>query len=346
MTAQPDLAAALGRARGFLREARWAPGFWLDFRASVGYSTHWVTAYIAGALADAGESAESLAAVAEWLLAEGSAEGGWGFNGTVPPDADSTGNVALLLAGGCRSRVDDAQRAACARILERFLTEDGGARTYRPLPARPDGKPPRYIHAGSQWCAAHVCVTALVAEALFELPGGHTSPAVQAAAAFIRRRQTREGCWESFWWRGRAYSTYRAARLLSKLGDRESLAAAARWARQSQREDGTWEKEPGSGGTPFDTALGAATLQLLPDPESRTAVERAIAALLRAQRDDGSWDSSAWLREPTALVNVAAPWSTPAAPYNQHPVQDHARLFTTATILSTLSPTASRLRSF
>jgi squalene-hopene/tetraprenyl-beta-curcumene cyclase len=335
------------RAREFLEGERWDQGFWLDFRASAGYSSHWVTAYVATALADAGAGAEFLAPVTAWLLEDQFTEGGWGFNRAVLPDADSTGNVALLLAH-LRAQVGEPIEPIlghCARVLEPFFTDEGGVRTYQPRPADAQGRRPRYVHDGSRWCGSHTCVTALAAEALLELAGRAASPRLTAAATFLRRHQSADGGWESFWWCGRSYVTHRAARFLARLSARDGSGhkewqagwqAARSWVERGQAADGSWADDPHGPGNAFDTALSASTL-LLDPAHSPAAVDRAIAWLLAAQHDDGGWTAGARLREPTALVEVDAPWERPDAEYNRRPVTDGNRLFTTATVLSALA---------
>lgn len=88
--------AALGGARQGVN--------WEDFTLPVGRSDSWVTAYVLASLAELGEAelpaVASLAVPAlRWLLNQQAETGGWGYNDSVPPDADSTAWAMLACRG-------------------------------------------------------------------------------------------------------------------------------------------------------------------------------------------------------------------------------------------------------
>ena len=79
-----------------------ADDHWEDFALPVGASDAWVTGYILAMLADLPSDLREklrpgLAPPLAWLLARQRPGGGWGYNGTVPDDADSTAWAIIAL---------------------------------------------------------------------------------------------------------------------------------------------------------------------------------------------------------------------------------------------------------
>jgi hypothetical protein len=82
-----------------------------------------VTGFVGAALASAGVPVDR---AATWCLDALGRRGGWGFNASVPPDADSTAWVCMLLAAAGRT-----VPASALDLLERHRVPGAGARTYR-----------------------------------------------------------------------------------------------------------------------------------------------------------------------------------------------------------------------
>src|SRR5205823_6197460 len=76
----------------FLLGRRDVRGWWSDFQTLAGPSTEWVSAFVAFALARTNRTAALAAARDTWrrLRCTRWWSAGWGYNPTVPSDADST----------------------------------------------------------------------------------------------------------------------------------------------------------------------------------------------------------------------------------------------------------------
>lgn len=102
-TAAAPMVDAVTRGVAALTAARQGE-HWEDFALPVGRSDSWVTAYVLTSLAEVLEAglpaAPDIAAPAlRWLLGQQAASGGWGYNASVPPDADTTAWVMLACRG-------------------------------------------------------------------------------------------------------------------------------------------------------------------------------------------------------------------------------------------------------
>src|SRR3954463_1702835 len=89
---------ALERGRRFLLARQGDDGLWRDFRTPAGEASEWPTGFIATALYLARAEMTPLERAAEALIACQNDDGGWGYNETVPTDADSTACVLRFLA--------------------------------------------------------------------------------------------------------------------------------------------------------------------------------------------------------------------------------------------------------
>lgn len=119
----PAARRALTAGVGYLLDLQGADGSWTDVRLAVGASDAWVTGFVGAALASAGIRVDR---AAQWCLDALGRRGGWGFNSSVPPDADSTAWVCRLLASSGRTVPDSA-----LDLLEQHRVPGAGVRTYR-----------------------------------------------------------------------------------------------------------------------------------------------------------------------------------------------------------------------
>jgi hypothetical protein len=317
-----DPAPSIERAVGYLLHQRTGRGRWQDFDTLAGPSTQWVSAYVALALAQTRDPQALAAAHETWsrLRRRQLLSAGWGYNGRVPSDADST-VWALHLAAALG--VQPGRRAQ--RFLEGHLTPVGALATFANAgPIRLFTRLPGHSFAG--WCGPHTCVTAAGA-GLSSLPGR------ERALEWLRGAQRPDGDWRAYWWVSPHYATTLAAEALADVdsaGDKARVRRSVQW---TAAEVDRWGSE---GAMPFDQALALRALLLSPEtPPQANAVAEALTS---AQLADGSWSPSARLRIPPPQVEDpdAYPWWTEGGRGGGSVQVDQRACFTTATALLAL----------
>ena len=315
-------AAAIAAALRFLERERDGDGWWREFPRIMGGTDEWVTAYIghAAALLPDGRGRRLAEGAWELLASRRSADEGWGYNASLPQDADST-VWGLRLAAALGERRSARARAA-ARVLARHLVESGGAATYESAAAS-GLRAFLGVRDLRGLFAAHTCVTAAAA-------------ALDAHAARLRpylaARQCDDGRWRGYWWSDDEYTTALAVEALAAEASRYDacLAAAGRWAAtRIDRSGAAWSRGLG-GPSAFATALCLRILSVTGTPGG-AAAGAALRWLLATQRQDGSWPASALMRMPP--TDVADGDARPAATCVS--IDDRC-LFTTATVMATL----------
>jgi squalene-hopene/tetraprenyl-beta-curcumene cyclase len=130
--------------------------------------------------------------------------------------------------------------------------------------------------------------------------------AVEAALAFLRRKQRPDGAWYGRWGVNYIYGTWSVLRALEAVGlppGDPMVARAGTWLEQRQNADGGWGEScdsyadaglAGTGlSTPSQTAWALLGL-LAAGRRASAAVERGLAYLVRTQRPDGGWDDPYW----------------------------------------------------
>ena len=341
---------ALRAALGFLLAAQDARGAWKDFLLPAGHSDVWVTAFVGGVLAALPDPEARQAAEAAWRFLDtvAVAEGGWGYNGRVPGDGDST-LWGLRLAEALGEGASDRARAA-TRFLERHLREDGGLTTYASAAPVRDyiGLPPVFPFGG--WTQSHVCVTAA---------GAHLPAFGHRLHDYLVQQQAEDGHWPAYWWFEEEYATAEAVVALAgegrsaldcTAGTAARIDRAARWA--MARAPRWWTPSDPRAST-FALAHGLRVVaRAAPSAERSEVLARGVSRLCEAQTERGAWPASARLRVPRPDVRQPRPeaawtlWAglppgepTPAVVLkhtftNYSP--DHFTVYTTATVLKAL----------
>jgi hypothetical protein len=295
----------------FLRARQSAQGCWTDWDLPPGRSSMWTTAYVGCQLAGLRPRLRTAASAAirraaNWLAEHELAGGGWGYDGIVGCDADSSALAIVVL-----TRSGAPVEARSCRRLESFQQPDGGFSTY----GADDG-------LGS-WGVSHPDVTPVAAHALL-LARGRADPAVARAVAYVTGQRNDDGLWDSFWWSTPLYATRASLALLAAADARLDLPTT----RASLLELG-----PKSA---FERALLADCLRLASDGTGG-ADDELLETLLCEQLADGSWSSAPSLRIPDRTCE--APWGEP---YAGVLYADPNRLFTSATVLGALSRATAR----
>lgn len=284
---------ALERGTKFLVSNQGTDGLWRDFLTPAGEASEWPTGFVGTALHLAAGRSHALERAADALAMSQNADGGWGYNESVPTDADSTAWVLLLL--GLMGRRGDRCLQAASCLVRHQRTEDGGIATYC------DADPIRRFMGVSRWmrfkgwCNPHTEVTAVTGRALAALVPGRGSPEAAAAWRYVRSQQDVDGSWSSYWWTSPHYTTLQAVELAVSFGDFDRARRAAEWAIRSQRRDGGWTL-PDAGTSAFATAMCLSVLVL--SGASGEPVARAISKLGALQQEDGGWPSHPIMRIP------------------------------------------------
>jgi squalene cyclase len=333
--------SGLDRGRSFLLERRGDDGLWRDFRTLAGQSADWVTGYVGYNLLRAAGPTVALEHTALTLVERQQHDGGWGYNETVPSDADSTAYVLLFLSG-MGATADCIHRAT--RCLRSHQDPDsGGVATYRePGPIRDYmGLPPEFSFEG--WCQPHVEVTAAAGRA-FAAAGSASSPLAEKAWRFVTERR-QAGHWESYWWVLPHYPTLQCVELTRSVRGSEDtprlLDATVAWLRETQLPGGGWAAASGQPACAFATALSISVLALA--CAAPAVLERGVDALLRLQEQDGGWWSEPSLQIPPPDVpepGRQGPWRIGELGTGVL-IADENRLYTTATCVGALALTGA-----
>jgi Prenyltransferase and squalene oxidase repeat len=311
------IATAVEGSHDFLMGTLSQGDFWRDFQLDIGSSDEWVTAFVASQLAITGLPRGLTAAhgALSWLLRRQRPCGGWGYNSTAPPDADSTA-WALRLAIACGVETDAARRARA--FLAGHLLPDGSVTTYSistPIRLR-DRSSGESGNAG--WRAGHSCVAANAAPLLG-----------RGALDALRRSQTACGSWRAYWWQSDMFATALAAESLFASphpGNVRCVERAIAWAAlQNPKAD-----------TPcFDIAWSLRLALLGAAGSRRPEIELHATRLLDLQDADGGWPAGAPMLFPRPC-DVERVEGLPL-------FIDQERNFTTATVQAALAMAANEL---
>jgi hypothetical protein len=272
--------AARERGIDYLVDLQGADGSWTDMWLAVGASDAWVTGFVGTALAESWPAKRRraperlvLRRAAAWLAGALGRRGGWGYNGKVPPDADSTAWCVTFLA-----LADCPVPANPIAMLERHASPGGGVRTY----ART-----------GPWGAARPDVTVASLRAQFEA-GGIDRRAL-GAKWLAEVDLPADLPWPTYWWTSSAYPSGLALDLWSLAGEpggkrRSPVLAPPRSA--------------------FELAWLTMARVALSDPAADW--QDHVGRLLECQQSDGGWPFGRFLVVPSPLIDAALVKPTPA----------------------------------
>jgi hypothetical protein len=274
---------------------------WTGFPTLAGRSDTWVTGFVVTHLAALGASAGNIGRSRRFLARQRLSDGGggWGYGPAVPGDADST---SWCLAALTRSPAlaADARRQA-TEFLEAHLV-DGGVRTYLPDTGIRDFIQAGEGHSLAGWTQPHADVTAAALNTgLF--PRG--SATAMTSLRWLSASQDRAGVLPAYWWRVPYYTGALALRAFvrHRLQPPTALTAGVTdLIRRKQLEHGGYGLGASMQLDAFSTALALECYVHLANPADATHRRAAVAALGRAQQEDGGWSGDFVLRIPAPDV--------------------------------------------
>ena len=269
-----DVRGALDRAIAYLLDLQGADGSWTDLWLTVGASDAWVTGFVGTALAEArrdgfvpgeqgGAVAEAVERACSWLQSAIGRRGGWGYNATVPPDADSTAwGVTLLAVAG------HVVPPAALQLLERHRVAGAGVRTYQ--------------RAGHAWGRPLPDVAAATLRAAFEAKTLSREGLAAAWLADVAPAVRADGTWPAYWWSSPIYPTGIALDVWALAG------------RPTQRR----EAVPAIAGSPSPFEQAWLVVMALGGCDDPAAWSPPLRALLGLQQADGGWPFGRFLIVP------------------------------------------------
>lgn len=227
-----------------------------------------------------------------------SMDGGWSYipeMALLPPDSDDLGIVLQVL-----HRIGGTQLAsACDEPVRLALdaAEPSGAVptwVFGPRWRSPGDQPARaYLEAigrpgeGSQpEVVANFCYGLVVHD-----PARYCIP-LECAAAYLESIQAEDGHWESAWYAGRYYGTYRTVNVLGVIQpESRAIPRARSFLLRQQRLDGGWGEEHSDA---LNTAFAVLTLTSCGVRPPQRAIARGVDYLLATQQNDGGWPAVTW----------------------------------------------------
>jgi len=322
----------LERSIDFLSKNRNSNGFWEDFTTLAGKSDEWVTAYVANILSEVKLKQCKKLAINAWkkLQQRRHLTFGWGYNGFVPQDADSTIWVLRL----CKTlEIKNSIRVFLARkFLERHQGKNGGISTYHdPFRIR-NFTGLSKLEKFSGWCSPHCCVTAAAPTIL-------SNGAKKKSIQYIRSLQLSEGNWKGYWWADHEYTTLLAIQSLDKSGDQQDqkrILSAGKWAYDRFDEKSYIFSAKLQQISPFATACGAKVLLQTKNPLYDEKIFSILQWIKNSQLENGSWKSSACLQIPPPNVKDPYKYDSQFKLENGSICVDNESNYTTATVISFL----------
>ncbi|MFE4533828.1 squalene--hopene cyclase [Streptomyces scopuliridis] len=280
----------------------------------------WDTCLATIALADAGLTPDhpALVKAADWMIGEQIvrpgdwsvrrpklAPGGWAFefHNDNYPDIDDTAEVILALR---RVRHPDAERIDAA--IERgarwnlgMQSRNGAWGAFDADNTSPFPNRLPFCDFGEVIDPPSADVTAHVVEMLaFEGKSHH--PGTRRGIEWLLAEQETNGAWFGRWGVNYVYGTGSVVPALTAAGlpaSHPAIRRAVAWLESVQNEDGGWGEDLrsyddeawiGRGATTASQTAWALLALLAAGERESEAVERGIAWLAGAQREDGSWD--------------------------------------------------------
>lgn len=205
-------------------------------------------------------------------------EGSWSWSYYEIPDADDTayGVLALIHTG---EPVNSPRVVSAINFLRFFQNNDGGWPTFTKESYGVDG--------------SLVDITTHTIEAFLAAGISPDDPSIEKGVAFIKKTQSNDGNWMTYWARNYTYGTYNGVVGLHITGDKSSspyIQKAVIWLNNNQNSDGGWGGIKGQNSTAEETAWALLALLTVGEDPKSFRIQKGIKWLIDTQNSDGSWN--------------------------------------------------------
>lgn len=336
MISQRQLDESIIRTLYFLKSKQNSDGLWRDFETLAGASSDWVSGFVSTVVLLADDPLEMTDKAINSLASRQRLNGGWSYNSIVPTDCDSTSWVLLALSTAPNLN-ENIIHKGIRYIISHQNKISGGFSTYCP-----DDGIHEFIQAPSidimeGWFDVHSCVTCVAIQTLVENGLPIDSDIILNALTYLDTQRNNSGLWDSYWWKGYAYSTYHALRAIHmcrKLTN-EKVKEIGKLIISRQNNDGGWNDNFGKKSEIFCTAFLILSLLLYQNDETLRTVERGIDWIIGQQKPDGSFPSTLILKIPPPMVkdpDIIRDWK-PNQLGTRVIIEDKERVFTSSAAL-------------
>lgn len=304
---------------------------WEDFLTNAGYGKNWITGYVLSMIAEIDASPQFLQKSFSYLLSSGGS-----YNNHIVKDCDST-NFLIRTLIIMKKNVSD-------ELLDEWLLffNKGGWATYYEDSIKKAMKMPLTSNF-SGWFSSQQCVSAVAGWVAKDLQNyKKIADAYDKTTEFLNKSQNNDGSWTSYWWTENIYATsYAILALLNSNYEYTSINKAVSYLLNLQNVDGSWNNKNIK--SSFYTALALKALMSVQLKEKRSDLKKEIHLginwLIKNQCTDGSWSVSRILQLPSPEItdiDQIKTWANTSFGLNCV-VDDHNRIFTTATIYNSIA---------
>ena len=288
-----------------------ADGFWVDYPLE-GAADEWSTGYVGAILAQDAHLRPELEPTARWLVERCRPGEGWGWNGQVAPDVESTALALLFLAEtGVAPPGDDG-----AAMLARYRMPSGGYRAYRDWD----------IDDERGWGPSDVTAVALYAGLRLGVDDDWLR-----TVRLLLAQQRDDGGWNAGWWTEPLVGTHRVIAALAAFADVSRSGEGLEEARRGLRQANPSTQARPIGPEAFSLGTWLSTWFGSGGAASHPTVQRIVDRLVTGQQDDGRWLGSPVRR--IAHGPARSPWARADA---GKMLVDRASLITTAAVVGGL----------
>ena len=229
--------------------------------------------------------------------------GGWAFQyaNAHYPDVDDTALVGMALDRAADPRHREAVERAAEWIIG-MQSENGGWGSFDADNSHFYLNHIPFADHGALLDPPTADVSGRCLGFLAQLGYKRDHPAVARAIEFLKREQEKDGSWYGRWGTNYVYGTWSVLCALNAAAEdpqQPYVRKAVEWLKQRQREDGGWGEDGATywqerraeckASTPSQTAWALLGLMAAGEVDSE-AVERGVAYLLNAPRQDGEWE--------------------------------------------------------